>query len=411
MQNSNTSPDNVQQEVRPPPAPAAALAETAPPTAPRPPARQPSPASARPTVPPSVQRRINEEATLRRRGFTIGHVLGEGSYATVCTSFYDKINSKCAMKIICRRKAPKDFLQKFLPRELRIIRRVRHKNIISFYDVFELNNKVFIAMEIAGHGDLLEYIKLRGALSEDKSRIFFTQLVDGVEYMHRLGIVHRDLKCENLLLDGRNNIKISDFGFSRELNPGDLSKTFCGSAAYAAPEVLQGTPYHPKAYDVWSMGVILYIMVCGSMPYDDSNIKRMIKDQTEKKLGFSSRLKLSSDTKELVLSVLRSEVARRYTILDIRQHPWMKPMPVSSICSTSGVKTGPPSSLCHPLPTTSAQCGTAEPPYSTAAYGTTAGQHGLDSTTSESVSKPSSSAPPENSHAISSDKKAANDNK
>ncbi|XP_033112214.1 testis-specific serine/threonine-protein kinase 1-like [Anneissia japonica] len=368
MPNTNTSPDNV---------PAAA---------------------ARPPIPPSVQRRINEEATLKRRGFTLGHVLGEGSYATVCTSFYDKINAKCAMKIICRRKAPKDFLQKFLPRELRIIRRVRHKNIISFYDVFEVNNKVYIAMEIAGHGDLLEYIKLRGALPEEKSRNFFTQLIDGVEYMHRLGIVHRDLKCENLLLDGKNNIKISDFGFSREFNQGDLSKTFCGSAAYAAPEVLQGIPYQPKAYDVWSMGVILYIMICGSMPYDDSNIKRMIKDQTEKKLGFSSKLKLSKESKELVLCILRSDVSRRYSILDIRQHTWMSPVTVQvpSIASTSGAVNCPPSStLGHAMPTTSAQCGTADPPFSTAAYG--GANIGLDSTTSESVSRPESLA--ENSNA------------
>ncbi|CAD5121618.1 unnamed protein product [Dimorphilus gyrociliatus] len=270
---------------------------------------------------------VKDEEELRRRGFEIGCVLGEGSYAKVRAAIVrkgDKDGPKVALKIINMRKAPKDFLKKFLPRELNIITNINHPNIIKCYDVFDYGYKKFIVMEMAGHGDLLEYVKLKGALDEDKSRHMFKQLTNAVEYLHSLDVVHRDLKCENLLLDVKNNIKVSDFGFSREMMEKDLSKTFCGSAAYAAPEILQGIPYSGKSYDIWSMGVILYIMLCGSMPFDDSNIKNMIKCQTERKVGFSRSRKLSDESKKLVHLILESDVSLRASIEDIKNSKWLQ---------------------------------------------------------------------------------------
>lgn len=272
----------------------------------------------------SVKKAITEEAILLKRGFVIADILGEGSYATVWSGVYNKTKSKCAIKVINRNKAPKDFLKKFLPREIKILKCVRHPNIIALLDVVEIGNKVYIAMELAGHGDMLEYIKLRGALKEPKAREFFHQLSNGINYMHERNFIHRDLKCENLLLDARNVLKISDFGFAREILPTDMSRTFCGSAAYAAPEILLGRPYIGTAYDVWSMGVILYIMVCGSMPYDDSNIKRMVKDQTEKRLGFSRNKTIGQDCKGIITCLLTPNPQNRATVVDIFAHPWMQ---------------------------------------------------------------------------------------
>lgn len=188
------------------------------------------------------------------------------------------------------------------------------------------NRQTFIVMEMAGHGDLLEYIKLRGALEENKSKSMFGQFVDAIDHLHGLNIVHRDLKCENLLLDVKNNIKVSDFGFARELSNNELSKTFCGSAAYAAPEILLGIAYEGYSYDIWSMGVILYIMVCGSMPYDDSNIKKMIRYQTERKVSFSSSKKVSDSCKKLIHKILESDVNKRATISEIRNSSWLSPV-------------------------------------------------------------------------------------
>ncbi|XP_033735334.1 testis-specific serine/threonine-protein kinase 1-like [Pecten maximus] len=266
---------------------------------------------------------VDEVAELKKSGYALGAMLGEGSYAKVKSAYSSKMNARVAVKIINRKKAPKDFREKFLPRELDIIKMVDHPNVVKLYEIIEFNGKVFMVMEYAGHGDLLEYIKLRGALQEDRAQSMFKQIVYAIGYLHERKIVHRDMKCENLLLDCMNNIKLSDFGFARYYEPSDVSKTFCGSAAYAAPEVLQGIPYHLPSHDVWSMGVILYIMVCASMPYDDSNIKKMVSQQLEKKIGFSRHKKLSVDVKDLIIRLMEVNVKKRPNVVTIKDHPFV----------------------------------------------------------------------------------------
>jgi len=229
------------------------------------------------------------------------------------------------MKIINKRNSPKDFKEKFLPRELKCMKAINHTFCIKLYEIIEFEQKVYIVMEHAGHGDLLEYIKLRGAIPEDRARVMFKQICEAISYLHSISMAHRDLKCENLLLDYHNNIKVTDFGFSRFYEEPALSKTFCGSAAYAAPEILQGIPYYMPQHDIWAMGVILYIMVCASMPYDDSNVKKMIRDQLERKVTFSKSKPVSKEAKDLICHILEVNVKKRYTIPQITAHPWMNP--------------------------------------------------------------------------------------
>ncbi|XP_013421518.1 testis-specific serine/threonine-protein kinase 1 [Lingula anatina] len=263
------------------------------------------------------------EEQLKERGYVLGEVLGEGSYAKVRAAFSKNYNRRVAMKIINRRRAPRDFLARFLPRELEIIQKLDHPNIIKTFDIMEFGQKVFISMEIAGHGDLLEFIRLRGAIPEETAKIMFLEFVDAVDYLHCNGVTHRDLKCENILIDVHNNIKLSDFGFARTFTDGEFSRTFCGSAAYAAPEILQGHPYNMPAYDIWSMGVVLYIMVTGSMPYDDSNIKRMIREQLERHVRFPRGVRVTTPCQSLIHHALTADVSRRATIADIRASEWM----------------------------------------------------------------------------------------
>ncbi|XP_077991390.1 testis-specific serine/threonine-protein kinase 2-like [Glandiceps talaboti] len=270
-----------------------------------------------------------EDTELKKRGYVLGQLLGEGSYAKVKSAFSEKQKQRVAMKIINRKKAPRDFQKKFLPRELEIIRIVKHKNIVQVFEILELCGNIYISMEIAGHGDLLDYIKLRGAMKEDLARQMFREIIDAIKYCHEKHIIHRDLKCENILLDGQNHIKVTDFGFARQITQGELSKTFCGSAAYAAPEILQGIPYNGPSYDMWSIGVILYIMVCGSMPYDDTNVKKMVKDQTEKRLGFSRAKKLSPECKDLICHMLKAKVDQRATIPEVKESAWVLKEPSS----------------------------------------------------------------------------------
>lgn len=313
----------------------------------------------------SVRRVINEEVMLNKKGYTLGLMLGEGSYAAVYSCQLSNNRGKCAIKIINRKKAPKDFLEKFLPREIKILSKVQHRNIVKCFEIFDTGSKVYMVLELAGHGDMLEYIKLRRSLTEEKARAFFRQMVDGIAYLHSLNAVHRDLKCENILLDASNTIKISDFGFARYMEPKDLSKTYCGSAAYAAPEILKGNVYNGKAYDVWSLGIILYIMVCGTMPFDDSNIKRMIKDQMDQRLCFTKRKELTLLFKDIVLAILQPSAERRLKVNDILNHPWMqdgcnfKQTPPSSQAGTSrssnasSNRRSPPAHPPTPTPATS----------------------------------------------------------
>ncbi|XP_052768135.1 testis-specific serine/threonine-protein kinase 1-like [Mya arenaria] len=271
----------------------------------------------------------DEESELKKRGYALGTTLGEGSYAKVKSAFSEKLQLRVAIKIINRKKVPRDFREKFLPRELKIFAAVEHKNVIKMYELMEFHNKVYIAMEHAGHGDLLEYIKLRGAIPDERAKQMFRQVASAISYLHNISIVHRDLKCENLLLDNQGNVKVTDFGFARNFMAGDISKTFCGSAAYAAPEILQGKPYNMPLHDVWAMGVILYIMVCGSMPYDDSNIKKMVKDQTEKKVAFSKHKKVSEECQSLVNAILEVNCKKRLPMSLILTHKWLE-MPTCS---------------------------------------------------------------------------------
>lgn len=287
---------------------------------------------------------MDDGEVLKKRGYIMGINLGEGSYAKVKSAYSERLKCNVAVKIIDKKKAPRDFLERFLPREIEMLARVKHHAIVKTYEIFETSEgKVYIVTELGVQGDLLEFIKKKGAIPEEIARKMFNQLASAIKYCHELDIVHRDLKCENLLLDKEYNIKLTDFGFSKRLSRDDegrviLSKTFCGSAAYAAPEVLQGIPYQPKVYDIWSMGVVLFIMVCGSMPYDESNIKKMLKLQKEHRVHFPRSKVLSVECKDLIYHMLQPDVTRRLCIDEVLMHVWLQePKAVSdSVLTKSG---------------------------------------------------------------------------
>uniref|UniRef100_A0A6J0VD57 non-specific serine/threonine protein kinase n=1 Tax=Pogona vitticeps TaxID=103695 RepID=A0A6J0VD57_9SAUR len=289
---------------------------------------------------------MDDAAVLKKRGYIMGANLGEGSYAKVKSAFSERLKFDVAVKIIDRKKAPADFLERFLPREIDILAKVNHRSIIKTYEIFETSDgKVYIVMELGVQGDLLEFIKTKGALPEEIGRKMFRQLCCAIKYCHDADIVHRDLKCENLLLDKDYHIKLSDFGFSKRLTRDDegkiiYSKTFCGSAAYAAPEVLQGIPYEPKVYDMWSLGVILYIMVCGSMPYDDSNIRKMLRLQKEHRVHFPKSKNLTVECKDLIYRMLQPDVSRRLRIDEVLSHIWMQSSKARAVSVTSIAKNG-----------------------------------------------------------------------
>ena len=184
-------------------------------------------------------------ALLERYGYQLGDILGKGSYAVVRKAYSRRHKRYVAVKIICKKKAPEDFLSKFLPREIKVLKKLQHPHVLSLIEVIETNTRMYIITDLAESGDLLEFIRKNGAVAEAQAKRLFKQLVLGISYVHSQDVVHRDLKCENLLLDKEKNLIVSDFGFARDnltsaTGKKKLCHTYCGSYAYAPPEILKG---------------------------------------------------------------------------------------------------------------------------------------------------------------------------
>ncbi|XP_068430872.1 testis-specific serine/threonine-protein kinase 6 [Clinocottus analis] len=282
-------------------------------------------------------------------GYTFKSTLGEGTFGKVVSAYSAQLRKRIAIKVIDKKKLNPGYLEKFLSRELEIIRSLNHPNIVKTLEIFESQTrKVYVAMEFCMKGDLMKHITVNGALPEHAGCRLFTQLCNAVQYLHNMDVAHRDLKCENMLLDKHSNLKVCDFGFSKRLTYEDgrmvLSKTFCGTSAYASPEILGGLPYNPKVSDVWSMGVVLYMMLLASMPYDSSNHKKMLEIQNQHKTNFPNSPSVSSEVRDLIQSLLHPIVDQRITIRNILETSWMLQKVRTEDTTTSNAvskKTGP----------------------------------------------------------------------
>ncbi|XP_046544341.1 LOW QUALITY PROTEIN: testis-specific serine/threonine-protein kinase 1-like [Haliotis rubra] len=261
---------------------------------------------------------------LERFGYTLHETIGEGAYAKVKRAYCKKKNENLAVKIIQKSKIPKEAKEKFLPREIALLQKLRHTSLIVLHEVYESRSNMYLVMEYLPNGDLLDYVNKVGSLSEADGRRVFHQLLDVVSYLHGQYVYHRDIKLDNILLDDQYNIRLTDFGFAR-LNPyRDLMETFCGSYAYAAPEILDGEMYDGGRTDIWSCGVCLYGMLNGKLPFNDTDVD-ILRSSMEKKLKFYKQV--SKDCRELIRQILDTSARRRPSIPAIRKSVWMcKPL-------------------------------------------------------------------------------------
>ncbi|KAJ8916542.1 hypothetical protein NQ315_000184 [Exocentrus adspersus] len=271
-------------------------------------------------------RKEKKPSVLETHGYYLGKSIGTGSYATVRVAHSERHDGDVAIKIVSKFSAPADYLKKFLPREIEVVKGLRHPNLIRFLQAIETTHRVYIVMEYAQNGSLLDIIRKDQYIDEPRARKWFRQLTNAVEYCHDRGVVHRDIKCENMLMDLEWNVKLSDFGFAKGVpkpkNGGQvsLSETYCGSYAYASPEILRGIPYQPQHADVWSMGVVLYAMVFGRLPFDDSNYKELLK-QVSNKVNFPKDPKVSNSCKSLINKIL-APLKSRIRISGIKIDLW-----------------------------------------------------------------------------------------
>ncbi|PSC70383.1 SNF1-related kinase catalytic subunit alpha KIN10 [Micractinium conductrix] len=252
--------------------------------------------------------------------YRLGKTLGIGSFGKVKVAEHILTGHKVAIKILNRKKIKQMDMEEKVRREIKILRLFMHPHIIRLYEVVETPNDIYVVMEYVKAGELFDYIVEKGRLLEDEARHFFQQIISGVEYCHRNMVVHRDLKPENLLLDSKMNVKIADFGLSNVMRDGHFLKTSCGSPNYAAPEVISGRLYAGPEVDVWSCGVILYALLCGSLPFDDENIPNLFKKIKGGIYTLPSHL--SPGARDLIPRMLLVDPLKRITIPEIRQHPW-----------------------------------------------------------------------------------------
>ncbi|KAJ0970893.1 hypothetical protein J5N97_018852 [Dioscorea zingiberensis] len=254
--------------------------------------------------------------------YKLGKTLGIGSFGKVKVAEHALTGHKVAVKILNRRKIKNMEMEEKVRREIKILRLFMHPHIIRLYEVIETHSDIYVVMEYVKSGELFDYIVEKGRLQEEEARHFFQQIISGVEYCHRNMVVHRDLKPENLLLDSKQNVKIADFGLSNIMRDGHFLKTSCGSPNYAAPEVISGRLYAGPEVDVWSCGVILYALLCGTLPFDDENIPNLFKKIKGGIYTLPSHL--SAGARDLIPRMLIVDPLKRMTIPEIRLHPWFQ---------------------------------------------------------------------------------------
>ncbi|KAF0305418.1 Testis-specific serine/threonine-protein kinase 5 [Amphibalanus amphitrite] len=262
---------------------------------------------------------------LQQEGITLFETIAEGSFSKIRRAYFQREHKEVVVKVISKQRAPDEYYSKFLPRELATLRLTQeHPLVVDLYAAYEGPAAYYLVMEYCERGDLLDYVNKMGYLNEVEARAFFRQMVDAVQYLHHMGIVHRDVKLENMLLNADYEIRIADFGFAR-FHGEQLSETKCGSFVYTAPEIFYGHPYNAVCADLWSLGVCLYAMVCGRLPLAqtraDLRDPHALLTAAHRKVHFTKPV--TADCRDTTRRLLSPAPERRPTTAELKQCAWM----------------------------------------------------------------------------------------
>ncbi|XP_039128684.1 CBL-interacting protein kinase 18-like [Dioscorea cayenensis subsp. rotundata] len=266
----------------------------------------------------------NKGSSVLMQRYELGKLLGQGTFAKVFHGRNLKTSQNVAIKVIDKEKVLKVGLMDQIKREISVMSLVRHPYVVQLYEVMASKTKIYFVMEYVKGGELFNKV-LKGKLRQELARKYFQQLISAVDFCHSRGVYHRDLKPENLLLDDDENLKVSDFGLSalaESKKQDGLLHTTCGTPAYVAPEVINRKGYDGAKADIWSCGVILFVLLAGYLPFQDPNLMEMYK-----KIGkaeFKCPNWFPSDVRRLLLRILDPNPNTRITIARIMQNPWFK---------------------------------------------------------------------------------------
>ncbi|WOK98168.1 CBL-interacting protein kinase 1 [Canna indica] len=269
---------------------------------------------------------MKKEGILVRVGkYEIGRTLGEGNFAKVKLARHVESGRCFAVKVLERNRVIDRHTHDQIKREIRTLKLLKHPNAIRLYEVLASKTKIYMVLEYVNGGELFDKIESNGRLSEPEGRKLFQQLIDAVSYCHEKGVFHRDLKPENVLLDAQGNIKISDFGLSalpQQFGHDGLLHTTCGSPNYVAPEILANKGYDGATSDIWSCGVILYVMLTGYLPFDDTNLALLYQKILKGEVQIPKWL--SSGAQNMIRRILDPNPQTRIKMAEIKENKWFK---------------------------------------------------------------------------------------
>uniref|UniRef100_UPI00398E5AF0 calcium/calmodulin-dependent protein kinase type 1D n=1 Tax=Pristiophorus japonicus TaxID=55135 RepID=UPI00398E5AF0 len=275
--------------------------------------------------------RENEEMSWKKQAddikkvFEFKEILGTGAFSEVVMAKEKTTGKMFAIKCI-----PKKALkgkESSIENEIAVLRRIKHENIVALEDIYESPNHLYLVMQLVSGGELFDRIVEKGFYTEKDASTLIRQVLDAVQYLHKMCIVHRDLKPENLLYFSpaeKSKIMISDFGLSKMEGTGDVMSTACGTPGYVAPEVLAQKPYS-KAVDCWSIGVISYILLCGYPPFYDENDSRLFEQILKAEYEFDCPYwdDISDSAKDFIKRLMEKDPIKRYTCEQALRHPWI----------------------------------------------------------------------------------------
>ncbi|KAJ2769316.1 hypothetical protein IWQ56_002602 [Coemansia nantahalensis] len=284
-------------------------------------AEQPKPRAA---AAAAQMRDVGRQREQRVGDYIVKQTLGKGTFSKVYLGEYRPTKQKVALKFI-KPKSPQggstDKHNLRVEREIRLLSLLFHPNIVRLYDVIQTPKFTMIVMEHNSGGELLHHIRKRGRLHESEARGLFRQIVSAVDYMHQNCVIHRDLKMENVMMDRDNRVRLIDFGFANTFEWDKQLDTFCGSPFYAAPEMVNGIKYTGPEVDIWSMGVILFFMLCGRTPFEGECLKEIYDKISRGR--FEVPQQRSWEAQDLLRRILTVDPRSRISMKGIIDHPWL----------------------------------------------------------------------------------------